>query len=176
MKSIVLPQLRQTFNYDCGAKALQAILAYYGIEIREDHIIKETKTTKKLGTPLQGILDVAHKYGLKTDDREMSIEDIKNFIKKDIPVILMLQAWTNTRKMNWKKDWIDGHFAVAIGYTKDTILFGDPSSFERTFLKYTELENRWHDIDTDGEKYFHYGVAIFGKSPKFKPTKVVHMD
>ena len=175
MKTITLPQLRQTYGYDCGAKALQTVLVYYGIEVREDHLIKSAGTSKN-GTSIQGIIKVANKYGLKTDSRQMTINDIKGYIKQKIPVILVLQAWTEKKKVNWEKDWIDGHYVVAIGYTKDKILFEDPSSFERTYLKYDELQKRWHDVDTDGKKYVHHGIAIFGKKPKFNRDEVVHMD
>jgi len=175
MKTITLPQLRQTYSYDCGAKALQSILVYYGIKVREDHIIKSAGTSIN-GTSIQGIIKVANKHGLKTDSRQMTINDIKEYIKQNIPVILVLQAWTEKKKVNWEKDWIDGHYVVAIGYTKDKILFEDPSSFERTYLKYDELQKRWHDVDTDGKKYVHHGIAIFGKKPKFNRDEVVHMD
>lgn len=175
MKTITLPQLRQVYNYDCGANALQAILVYYGIEIREDRIIKSAGTVKN-GTPIQGIIRTAEKYGLKTEAREMNITDIKKHIDRKIPVILVLQAWAKKKKIDWEKDWLDGHYVVAIGYTKDKIIFEDPSSFERTYLKYDELEKRWHDIDLNGKKYFHYGIAIFGKSPKFHAEKILHMN
>ncbi|MFH0752325.1 MAG: cysteine peptidase family C39 domain-containing protein [archaeon] len=175
MKKIVLPQLHQTFGYDCGAKALQTVLAYYNIKVREDHIMKYAKTTKK-GTPIGGILKVVTKYGLKFDSKQMSIEDIKKYINKKIPVILVLQAWTEKKKVNWETNWIDGHYVVAIGYTKDKIIFEDSSSFEHTFLRYPELEKRWHDIDANGKKYFHHGIAVFGKKPQFKREKLVHMD
>ncbi|MFA6161522.1 MAG: cysteine peptidase family C39 domain-containing protein [Patescibacteria group bacterium] len=174
MKSITLPQLRQTYGYDCGAKAIQTVLVYYGIELREDHILKTAGTTKN-GTQIKGIIKVAEKNGLKTDSREMSIGDIKDYIDKKIPVILALQAWTAKKKVDWKKDWIDGHYVVAIGYTKDKILFEDPSSFERTYLKYNELEKRWHDMDIKGKKYDHHGIAVFGKKPKFDKDKLKHM-
>ena len=175
MNKIILPQLRQTYGYDCGAKALQSVLVYYGIEVREDHIIKSTGTSKD-GTSIRGIINVANKHGLKTDSRQMTIKDLKEYLKKSIPIILVLQAWTEKKKVNWEIDWIDGHYVVAIGFTKDKILFEDPSSFERTYLKYDELEKRWHDVDTDGKKYFHHGIAIFGKKPQFNRDKVVHMD
>ncbi len=175
MKIITLPQLHQTYGYDCGAKALQAVLVYYGIEIREDYIIKYAKTSKR-GTPIKGIINLAKKYGLKTNAGEMAIKDIKKFIKKNIPVILVLQAWAENKNIDWKKDWVDGHYVVAIGYTKDKIIFVDPFSFKRTYLRYNELEKRWHDIDTKGKKYFHFGIAIFGKPPKFKISEIVHMD
>lgn len=175
MKTITLPQLRQTYGYDCWAKALQSILVYYGIEAREDHIIKYAKTSKD-GTSIEGIIKAANKYGLKTDSKKMTIKDIKKYLIKDIPVIMVLQAWAENKKINWEKDWFDGHYVVAIGFTKDKIIFEDPSSFERTYLKYDELNKRWHDIDTNEKKYFHHGIAIFGEKPQFKKDEIIHMD
>jgi len=175
MKTIVLPQLSQTYGYDCGAKALQAVLVYYGIEIREDEIIKSAGTSID-GTSIKGIIKVVQKYGLKTDSKQMTISDIKEYIKKNIPVIIVLQAWSKKKKVDWEKDWIDGHYVVAIGYTKDKILFEDLSSFKRDYLKYDELDKRWHDVDTGGKKYFHHGIAIFGKKPQYNRDEVVHMD
>ena len=175
MKILNLPQLRQTFGYDCWAKALQSVLVYYGIEVREDHIMKSVGTSTE-GTPIQWIINLAKKYKLKIDARQMTIDDIKEYIKTNIPVILVLQAWTAKKKINWEKDWIDGHYVVAVGYTKNKILFEDPSSFEKTYLKYNELEKRWHDVDTNGKKYFHYGIAIFWKKSKFNKDDFIHMD
>lgn len=175
MKIINLPQIRQTYGYDCGAKTIQAILVYYGIEIRGDHIMKFAQTTKE-GTQIQSMIRVIKKYGLKTDSREMTITDVKNYLNKKIPVILVLQAWTKRKNIDWEKDWRDGHYVVAIGYTKDRIIFEDPSSFPRTYLSYNELEKRWHDVGQNGKKYIHHGIAIFGKNPEFIPGKIVHMD
>ncbi len=31
-----IPSGRQTFDYDCGTKALQMVMAYYGVDARED--------------------------------------------------------------------------------------------------------------------------------------------
>lgn len=56
MKIIFLPQLRQTYNYDCGAKATESVLAYYGLEVREDLIMKSASTTKN-GTKIKKIYD-----------------------------------------------------------------------------------------------------------------------
>jgi predicted double-glycine peptidase len=33
---IELPSGRQTFDFDCGAKALQLVMAYYGVDVREE--------------------------------------------------------------------------------------------------------------------------------------------
>jgi len=175
MVIISLPQLRQTYGYDCGAKALQSVLVYYGFEVREDELMKLAGTSPT-GTPIKGIVKAAKKYGLKVDSKPMTCEEVKGYIKRRIPVIILLQAWTEKKQVKWESDWVDGHYVVAIGYTKDRVLFEDPSSFERTYLRYNELEKRWHDVDErSGKKYFHQGIALFGKKPLFDSKRVVHM-
>ena len=54
---------RQTFDYDCGAKALQTLLAYYGIDVREDLIMRELKTSKVDGSSVDEIRAFARAQG-----------------------------------------------------------------------------------------------------------------
>ena len=175
MKLLILPKLRQTYNYDCGAKATESVLTYYGLEVREDEIMKLESTTKN-GTKIKKIKEVVRRYGLKIKSGRMSVQDLKEYINKKIPVIIVLQAWASKENIDYRKDWVDGHYVVAVGYTKDKIIFEDPSAFNYTYLTYNELAARWHDIDIDGKKYFNFGMAILGKKPKFKEHKLVHMD
>ena len=173
MKLLDFPRLRQTYDYDCGAKSLQSALAYYGIEVREDYVMKFAHTCKT-GTPITGIEKTIKKYGLKYESREMTVEEIKSSIDKEIPVIVVLQAWAK-RKVNWKKDWKDGHYVVVIGYNSKGFIFEDPSSFERTSLTYGEFKKRWHDVSSEGKRYVHYGISVFGKKPKYDSKKIVKM-
>ncbi|NCC71221.1 hypothetical protein EOM09_06575 [bacterium] len=175
MKIINLPQLRQTYNFDCGAKALQSILFYYGIDVREDKIMKIAKTNKN-GTSIQGIGKVIKKYGLKMKASKMNIDILKNYINDKTPVLIALQAWSNKKRIDWSNNWSDGHWVVVIGYTKEKIIFEDPSSIYKTYLKYNELLERWHDIDTNGKKYLNLGIAVYGDKPSFKIDKLVHMN
>lgn len=175
MKILEFPQLMQTYEYDCGAKALQEVLAYYGIELREDLLIKKLGTNES-GTPVKRIVQVAKKYNLKCILRKMNFIEVKSFIDKGIPVILLLQAWTCDKNVNWKRNWKDGHYVVAIGYDDEKIYFEDPYSFKRTFLKFDELKKRWHDKDKKGNKYINYGIAIYGKKPVFTFKKAIHMN
>ncbi len=174
-KLLEFPELRQTFDYDCGAKALQSVLAYYGIEAREDKIMNEANTTKE-GTSIDDLVKTARKYGLKARSRKMTVRDVKKFIDKGVPVILVLQAWTENKAVNWENDWEDGHYVVAIGYDDEKVIFEDPSSFERVYLTYDELKKRWHDLDADGKKYINHGIAFYGKKAKFSLKNVSHMD
>lgn len=174
MKIKNFPNFRQTYEYDCGAQALQSVLAYYGIDIRSEKIMKLVGTSKS-GTPIKNIKKISEKFGLKTNMSEMTIGQVKKYIDKKIPVILLLQAWSEKNNVDWKNDWKDGHYAVAIGYDKKGVLFEDPSSIFRTFLTYGELEKRWHD-KVSNNKYINYGLAIYGKKPAYNPEKLIHMD
>lgn len=175
MKIFSFPCLRQTYEWDCGASAVQSILAYYNFDVREEVIIKLAGTNQN-GTMIKGIKKVIKKYKLKTEAGQMTIEELKKYLDKKIPVILLLQAWTKQKKVDWKNDWQDGHYVVAIGYDSKKIYFSDPSNFRTTFLGYTELRHRWHDIDIKGKKYFNWGMAIFGKAAPDKLLKPEHMD
>jgi ABC-type bacteriocin/lantibiotic exporter with double-glycine peptidase domain len=173
MKQLDFPELKQTNEYDCGAKALQAVLTYYGIEIREEILIKSAKTNKKTGTTIKGILDSLKKYKLKFDSKSMDLKELRNYLDKKIPVMLLIQAW-NKKSIDYTKDFHDGHWVVAIGYNRDKIFFEDPYTFNRTFLKNKEFEKRWHSKEKS-KKIVNYGIAVYGKKPTYDSKKVVKM-
>ena len=168
---------RQTFDFDCGAKALQIVMAYYGIDIREDELIKELGTGKD-GTRVEKMISVAESKGFHVKARQdVSINDLKRYISEGYPVIILLQAWADrymTLK-NWRNDYEDGHYAVLIGYRKGVLLFEDPSSFRRTWLREYEFLARWHDLDSSrNRKYEQFGMVLQGKEPVKQTPE--HMD
>ena len=169
------PRLRQVHKYDCGAIVTQAILEYYGFDVREDKIIKIAKTNRK-GTSPKGIIRILRKYKLKPKIHKFTIEQVKKFISRGHPVILLVQAWTDKQKVNWEKDWTDGHYVVAIGYDKKKMYFEDPSSVFKIYLTFEELEKRWHDSDSriKNKRYVHMGIVFSGKK-KYNSKKVVKM-
>ena len=181
-KILTFPALRQVFNYDCGASALQAVLCYYGIEVREEYILKklEAKHTDIFnnGVHLSAIKSYSESKGLEANViSNLTYTDLINYIKKDIPVIVLLQAWKDSKSpKRWKDDYRDGHYVVAIGYTDDSIIFEDPSSFERTYLKFKELMKRWHAVDDNNEPRKETECIVIVGKPKFDPKKIVHMD
>lgn len=175
MKIISFPELRQTFEYDCGANALQSVLSFYGIDVREEILIKQIGTNKS-GSSIKNIGKTAGKYGLKTKAGKMTVEDIKKYINKKIPVILLLQAWSKT-ETDYKNSWSNGHFVVAIGYDENRLYFEDPYSILRTYLTWEELLDRWHDKSIGNkEKLINMGIAIYGKKGLYDIKNIVHMD
>lgn len=175
MKILDFPSIRQTYKWDCGANVVQSVLEYYGIDQREEDVIR-IAGTDKTGTTIEGIEHAIKKFRLKYKTGPIDIEELQEYIRKKMPVIIPLQAWTRKQKVNWEKNWADGHYVVAIGYDRSRIIFEDPSSFNRTYLTYLELKRRWHDADVDGNRYINWGIAVYGKRPAYKSRTIKHMD
>ncbi len=164
MKLLEFPMFRQASPNDCGVIAAQAVLAYFGINLRADYIIKEAGTSTS-GTSVDGIIKVLQDAGLQCDGRVLTIEEIKTSIDQGNPVIVVLQAWCETTK--WEECWTEGHYVIIIGYDAHRLYFEDPSSIQRTFLTLRAFKQRWHDIDDNGKKYINYGIIVSGKKPEF---------
>lgn len=175
MKLLNFPKLRQVFDHDCGSTATQSVLTYYGIDVRGDKIMKLAKTNNN-GTPIKGILKVLRKYNLKCIAQHMSISDVKKYLDRNIPVMLLIQAWSDKKNTDWENNWDDGHYVVAIGYSKNRMYFEDPSSIKRTYLTFNELKKRWHDIESStGKTHFNLGIAVYGKRPLYNSSRPIPM-
>lgn len=178
-KVLVFPEARQSTNFSCGAASVQAVLYYYGIDLREDKLIAAFKAkptdTVHSGIDPDVLKDKLEKiWGLKVEMRQMTLDDLRNFVDQDIPVIIAMQAWRGEDRAvettNYAKDYKDGHYVVVIGYSDQYIIFEDPSILtNRGYLSMEDLEERWHDADYHGNHYDHLGLAISGKKPVFNP-------
>ena len=168
---------RQTFDFDCGAKALQLVMEYYGVEMREDELMKELNTCKD-GTNYTNMISVAEKNGFEVfASNGVSLEQIKQFLDQDYPVIVIVQAWADRYMTleDWKSSFDYGHYAVVIGYQDHIIIFEDPSSIRRTWLLEEEFLARWHDIDLNThQKVEHFAMVLMGKQPATRVPE--HMD
>lgn len=160
MKMLNFPELKQAHNWDCGATCLQAVFLYYGLDIAEEKIIEIAETNDDRGTLPSKMLEAIKHFGLKAESKNLSLKKIKQYIDKEIPVILLLQAWADEANVDWLKHFESGHYVVAIGYGEGNIYFEDPWSFARTFLPEQILLDRWHDVDFGGHKYINWGVAV----------------
>jgi ABC-type bacteriocin/lantibiotic exporter with double-glycine peptidase domain len=174
---INLHNTRQSFDYDCGVKAIQTLMAYYGVYTREDDLIRELGAGKH-GTEVEKIIATAQSRGFTVKAKEhMKISELKKYIDDGIPVLVVLQAWADRFMTiaDWQTDFEDGHYAIVIGYVGKVLIFEDPASFRRTWLKEHEFMARWHDTSYDrSHKYIQFGMVVLGKEPvKLIPE---HMD
>jgi predicted double-glycine peptidase len=168
---IDLPTGRQTFDFDCGAKALQLVFTYYGIDVREDELMKELKTDER-GTCVANIIAAAKRRGFEIiAKRDISLETVKKFVDQKNPVIVLVQAWADRYMTleDWKRDYDHGHYVIVIGYSDNIIVFEDPGSIRRTWLTEEEFLARWHDIDhRTGHRLKHFAIVLLGKPPAAK--------
>jgi ABC-type bacteriocin/lantibiotic exporter with double-glycine peptidase domain len=167
----------QTFDYDCGAKALQMVMAYYGVEVREDELI-EALGTGADGTATSDMVVVAQRHGFQVKSScGWALPEVKQMVNVGDPVIVLLQAWADRYMTteDWRNDYEDGHYAIVIGFEKRVLLFEDPASFRRTWLSEREFLARWHDRDTKTNEILErFGMALMGRQPVAKTPE--HMD
>lgn len=174
---IELPGGRQTFDFDCGAKALQIVMAYYGIDVREDQLIEDLKCSSK-GTSVQHMIAVAEQQGFRVVSQcGASLETIEAYMDQNHPVIVLVQAWADRYMTleDWRNDEDDGHYVIVIGHSGPIIVFEDPASFRKTWMTEEEFLARWHDIDpANRERLDQFAMVLLGMSPA--PKVIEHMD
>lgn len=176
VRELAVPDVRQATDYTCSASALQAVLAYYGVEMREDVLAKELGATPEDGAPPEAIVRVAVAHGLRATKREnMTIDDLAAQIARRDLVIVEIQAWSDAPRTSWADDWDDGHYAIVVAIEGDRLVFEDPSVLgSRSVLSRREFEERWHDID-GGYRNVRTGIVFGGKAPAPAPARI-HMD
>lgn len=169
------PRFRQAYRHDCGAAAMQSVLAYYGFDVFEEDIMKIAGTKPLKGTPVEGLKKVAKKFSIKFKAGVLDAAALKKCINEGKPAIIALQSgWMCEHAKDWSRQWDRGHYVIPVGYDDKRFYFADPRCFVRSFLTFNELEQRWHD--TDGKRVFeHWGIVFYGKKPKYNPNTAVHM-
>lgn len=179
MNLIDLPMGRQTFDFDCGAKALQIVMAYYGVDIREDQLMHELKATDN-GVPVKSMVAVAESKGFQVKAKcHTTLEEVRQYLEIKHPVIVLVQAWAE-RPMtlqDWRKNWDNGHYVIILGDFGDTIVFEDPASFRRTWMTEEEFLARWHDMEPEtGNKLENFSMVLLGRDPVPLHKTLEHMD
>ena len=82
------------------------MLAYYGVEMREDVLARELGATPEDGAPPEAIVRVAVAHGLSATKREhLTVDDLAAEIARGHPVIVELQAWSDAPRTSWTDDW-----------------------------------------------------------------------
>jgi trk system potassium uptake protein len=172
-----MPSGIQTYDFDCGVKAMQLVLAYYGIELREDYLIKVLESGAN-GTNVRKMISLSKSLGFEVlADSGFTLDKIRHYVDQNRPVIVPIQAWAdkNMSPDDWEKDDNDGHYVIIVGYQPGIIIFEDPSSFRKTWLSEDEFLARWHDVDPETQdKLERFAIILLGKDPV--KSSMEHMD
>ena len=173
------PMMRQADSYYCGVACTLAIENYFFGDrfIFQQKLATEFGTNSKSGTNHEKMLNYIRGLGLKLNIIEnMTISQLQGYLDKNIPVLILLQAWSGADDYSnvWGEDDIGGHAVVAVGYSKDKVFFMDPYVGRINFLSNDEFLKRWHYI-SNSVRYNRFGVAItydkppVGIDPKVAP-------
>jgi len=168
-----VPDVRQSTGYTCGASALQAILAYWGTEEREDRLAARLHSTPEAGTHPLDIVRVAREFGLTAELRDgLDLADLERALADGTTVIVDLQAWRDRTDVPWTETWDDGHYMVLLGMDAANLYFEDPSLLgARGVIPRAEFVDRWHDyegdppLDPSDRKYSHMAIFLKGSRP-----------
>ena len=106
----------------CGAASLKMVFDYWGVSVSESEIAKIAGTSAENGTSIEGLTKAAEHFGFNATVKEnASLDDLRNYIKQEIPVIV---DWFSTD---------DGHYSVVVDIDKTHIILAD-SAIKRPFL------------------------------------------
>ena len=132
---INVPYNKQKTEYTCGPSSLKMLFKFFGENISENRISKQTKT-KQSGTSHKNLINTARKHNFYCYVHEnSSIHQIKHFIDKNLPVIVnYIEPFDN-----------EGHYSVIIGYDKTKIILNDPWDGKNFKLPFVEFKGRWFD-------------------------------
>ncbi len=172
-RELAVPNVRQATAYTCGVAALQGVLAYYGMQTREDRLAREVGADPDKGVNPPAIVRAARARGLTAELREgMTVREIAEIVRTGSPVLVALQAWSDKPRSSYREDWDDGHYAIIVAVNQDVVVFEDPSVLgSRAVLSRREFEDRWHD--TDGtRRYVRMGIIFSGRTPAPPPAQV----
>lgn len=177
-KLIEFPTVRQSKAGLCGPAVVQSVLHFYGIPMREDEVVKalgiKENSIKRCGVSPTQIASLLASKGLRaTPQHNTSVEQVKRYLDKDVPVIVAIQAWSE-KPVDYETDNSNGHYVVAIGYNDGNIVFEDPSILaNRGYLPIPELLKRWHDT-CEGKAFDRIAIPVRG-TKKFRRTTLKYI-
>jgi predicted double-glycine peptidase len=165
-----VPDVLQSTDYSCGAASLQAVLSYYGTDVREQVLMDRMSTSPHNGTDPDDIVRVARELGFDaTVDIELTVDDLTASIREGVPVIIAAQAWADEKEpgFSWADDWEDGHYMVVIGVDRGLVYLEDPAQTGTLeTLPIAEFNDRWHNYlgrshdSPDAVNVQHMGIFI----------------
>ncbi len=133
----------QQRNVTCGPSSLKTVFQYYGVRMTEAELAKECRTRGDYGTPLEAMIRVPQRHGLRVVVKKVTsvLADIRHFVDQGYPVIV---NWYSNRYPP-----AGGHYSIVIGVEGRTVVLLDPSDGKRVRIPWHEFRQLWFDFDGD---------------------------
>ena len=160
---IHVPMTRQATPYTCGAAVLASVLHWIdpNLDFTEDQLARDLKSDPVHGTTIRSIENFAKIRNLRVNWRDAwTLKDLEPSVAKGVPVIVLIQAYSDYPNVDWKNDWDDGHYVVVNGMDRNNVYMMDPSSRGTyTYIPRREFLDRWHDVDVE-IRHVRFGMTI----------------
>ena len=135
---IKIPIIQQNKDYNCGEAVVQALLLYYGSNIKNFRFASEVDGTNprviEHQLRLQGFNVVSGNFGW---------ELLKYYIKKKLAVIVCS----------------DGHWKIVCGIENRSVIFMDPLYDVYQKISIIKFKDSWLDYDSMAVKYRSWGIV-----------------
>jgi len=127
-------------TYQCGPSSLAEVLNYWGVEVTPDEIAGEIYSKSARGTLSIDMVLYAQGRGLRANQYEGRMEDIRKNIDSGYPLIVLVDHGFSFYQVN--------HFMVVTGYNEHGIIVNsgkDKNKFisEKDFMRSWEKTKFW---------------------------------
>lgn len=140
--ALLIPDIRQSTDFDCGSACFRAVLAYYG---------------RKWPAPKADPMDGLHPFyleacfrraGLRVLSGEMDLVDLQYHLRRARPVVCLIRA-----------DNV-GHWVIVNSLTRTRVYYHDPLAGIQ-YQKRSQWLSCWTDVDKQGTMYRGHGIAVW---------------
>jgi ABC-type bacteriocin/lantibiotic exporter with double-glycine peptidase domain len=156
------PTVTQKTREDCGAAIVSSILRNHNIKHKYTRLCKELNVGK-IGTEETDIVSFLNNKGFRAwMTYDMTVDSLINFIDSEIPVVLIIQAWSRSKREDKYEGLTNyGHYSLAIGHDDNRVVFMDSGLpfGSYGYLTKEELEKRWYYVSEDNRK-LRVGIVV----------------
>ncbi len=157
------PTVTQRTRDDCGAAIVSSILRKHNIKHQYSRLCRELHVSNRTGTEEPDIVNFLNARGFRAwMTYDMTVDSLLNFIDSEIPVILIVQAYSRSKKEDRYEGLTNyGHYILAIGHDDDRVFFMDSGLpfGSYGYLTKAELEKRWYYVTEDNRK-LRVGIVV----------------
>ncbi len=133
-----IPYIRQE-RFLCGPACLGMVLGYYGVVIPQKQLADEFYRKKLSGSLNLDLLISARRHGFEAAMHRGSLELLRDFLRRDVPVIALIRTSTDPDLY---------HYLVVFGYDEETRTFTVHSGGRReSRIDYGEFDRNWTAAD-----------------------------
>ena len=157
------PTVTQKTRDDCGAAIVSSILRKHNIKHQYTRLCKELNVSNATGTEEADIVNFLNAKGFRVwMTYDMTVDSLMNFIDTEIPVVLIIQAWSRSKREDKYESFANyGHYVLAIGHDDNRVIFMDSGLpfGSYGYLTKEELEKRWYYVSED-KRRLRVGIVV----------------